>query len=165
MALEVEDGTGKANAESYVSVADATTRHAALGDDTWAALTTAQMEEALRRATNYMTQAYRTRWTGLRRHSTQALDWPRYDVCVDGFYIDSDSVPADIANACADLALKAAAGDLNADLERAVIREKVGPLETEYSPHSSQAVRYRSIDMALAPYLTGSSAMARVVRA
>ena len=51
------------------------------------------------------------------------------------------------------------------DLTQAVIREKVGPIETEYSPTSPQSVRYRAIDMALAPYLTSGSGMARLVRA
>ena len=35
MALEVEDGTGKSTAESYISVADATTYHTARGNSTW----------------------------------------------------------------------------------------------------------------------------------
>jgi hypothetical protein len=164
MALVVEDGTGLANAESYVSVAAASTRQAVLGNTNWATLITAEMEEALRRATVHMTQAYRTRWTGMRINSAQALDWPRYGVVVDGYSVASDSVPADIANACADLAFKAASGDLAPDIERAIIRERVGPLETEYSAHGTQVTRYRAIDLALAPYLTGSSAMARLVR-
>lgn len=165
MSLIVEDGTGLSTAESYVSVANADTRMSNLGETTWAALSTTEKEQALRRSTIYMLQAYRSRWQGLRLNSTQALDWPRSWVVVDGYSVASDEVPADIANACADYALKAVAGDLNADLTRAVVRKKVGPLETEYSEHSPQSVRYRSIDMALAPYLTGSSAMATLVRA
>lgn len=166
MALVVENGTGLSNAESYVSVAGADTRMSNLGNTNWTTLTTVEKEQALRRATVYMAQAYRERWAGNRHTTTQALDWPRNSVVVDGFVvIESNVVPADVANACADLAFKAAAGDLNADIERAVIREKVGPLETEYSAHSPQTVRYRAIDMLLAPYLTGGGAMARLVRA
>lgn len=165
MALIVEDGTGLSTAESYASVTDANTRQTNLGNDTWATITTGQREEALRRATVYMGQAYRNRWTGQRVKSTQALDWPRYDVTVDGYPVSVTIVPTDIKNACIDLALKAAAGDLAADITRAVIREKVGPLETEYSAFDPQQTRYRSIDMALAPYLKGSSAMAMLVRA
>lgn len=165
MALIVEDGTGLSTAESYASVSEASARQTALGNDTWATITTANMEEALRRATRYMVQAYRTRWTGMRVKSTQALDWPRYNVEVDGYPVSVTIVPTDIKNACIDLALKAAAGDLAADITRAVIREKVGPIETEYSSFDPQQTRYRSIDMALAPYLKGSSAMATLVRA
>lgn len=166
MSLIVENGTGLSTAESYISVAATDTRMTALGNAPWAALTTAQKEEALRRAAQYMEQAYRTRWVGCRAHQVQALSWPRYiNELVDDIYIASDIVPADIANACADLALKAAAGELNADLERGVVRKKVGPLETEYDRNSPQSTRYRAIDMALALYLKGSSAMATLVRA
>lgn len=164
MALIVETGTGLSTAESYASVAQASTRMTAMGNDTWETITTAQMEEALRRATAYMVQAYRNRWAGTRLLRVQALDWPRYGVCVDGFDLPSTEVPTDVVNACIDLALKAAAGDLNADLTRATIREKVGPLETEYSAHGAEQTRYRSIDMALAAFLKGGAFNARVVR-
>jgi len=166
MSLIVEDGTGLPNAESYISVADADARQASLGNDLWATLTTAEKEEALRRATIYMLQAYRQRWTGYRAKIVpmQALDWPRYGVEVDHFPVHFDIVPADIANACADLAFKAAAGDLAPDLSQGVIREKVGPIETEYNRGSPQFVRFRSIDMMLAPYLTGGSSRAVLVR-
>ena len=164
MSLVTENGTGQATAESYISVASADARHTAFGNTAWTG-TDAVKEQALRRATAYMTQAYRGRWTGTKLTSAQALDWPRYDVSVDGYSVDSNIVPADIVNACADLALKASTDTLNADLERAIIREKVGPLETEYSAYSPQRPRYPAIDGALAPYLTGSAATAQLVRA
>lgn len=164
MSLVVENGTGLANAESYISVADANTRHTAFGNTAWTG-TDAVKEAAIRRATAYMLQAFRTRWTGERLTQAQALDWPRYDVCIDGFPVATDEVPADIANACADLALKALSDTLAPDLERAVVRKKIGPLETEYDAYSPQAKRYRAIDLMLAPYLRGASAMATLVRA
>lgn len=165
MSLIVEDGTGLAAADAYVSAADADARHSSLGNTNWSSLTSDEKDQAIRRATLYMEQAYRSRWIGCRVHEAQALSWPRYDVFVDGYWIDSEAVPADIANACADLAFKAASGDLNADLTRGVVRKKIGPLETEYDRNSPQSVRYRAIDMVLAPYLKGSSAMASLVRA
>jgi hypothetical protein len=166
MALVHETGAGLTNAESYIAVADADTRMSLRGETTWAALTTAQKEEALRRATDYMEQAYRQRWQGNKHTVEQALSWPRNSVVVDSYVvIDSDVVPPEVANACADLALKAAADDLNADLTRAVVRKKIGPLETEYDRASPQSKRYRAIDMALAPYLKGSSVSAMLVRA
>ncbi len=165
MALVAEDGTGRADAESYATVAEATARHAAFGNTAWAAIATDALKEAaLRNATLHMTQSYRTRWQGMRVNQIQGLDWPRVSVVVDGYSVDSDIVPADVKDACIDLALKASSGELNPDLERAVIREKVGPLETEYSDHSPQQVRYRAIDMALAPYLTGGGSNNRIVR-
>lgn len=167
MALEVEDGTGKANAESYISVADADTRRSNLGGDAgWTAASTAEKEAALRKSTEYMLQAYRDRWQGYRQVTEQALDWPRNSVVVDEFVVvDSDVVPAEVKNACADLALKAISESLAPDLERAVVRERVGPIETEYDRASPQSKRFRAIDMMLAPYLTGGGANMRLVRA
>ena len=164
MALIVEDGTGKADAESLITLAAANTRHTALGNTAWTG-TDAAKEAALRRATIYMEQAYRSAWKGARRTIEQALSWPRYGVTVDGFYLDSDAIPTDVANACADLALRALAGDLSEDQTRAIKREKVGPLETEYSEYSPQTTRYRAVDMALAPYLKGAGAQLRLERA
>jgi hypothetical protein len=157
MALTVEDGTAKTDADSYISVADADTRHAALGNTEWASLTTAVKEQNLRNATIYMIQKYRTLWQGTRTTSTQSTDWPRYGVYVDGFSVDYDVLPVDIANACADLGLRANEGDLLTDLSREVIRKKIGPLETEYASGSQEDKRYRSIDLMLAPYLGGTS--------
>lgn len=162
--LIVEDGTGLANAESYVSVADADARHAALGNTSWTGAD-AVKEAALRRATEFLEQSYRNRWKGTRRSREQALSWPRYGASVDGYDVSSTVVPVEVANACADLALRSLADDLNPDTPRAVIREKVGPLETEYDPNSPQGTRYRSVDMALSAFLKGSGAMVSLVRA
>lgn len=165
MALEVEDGTGKANAESFISVADAGTRHTAFGNAAWTG-TDAVKEAALRRATAYMEQAYRTRWVGCRVESDQALSWPRVVTeLVDGFWIDSDVVPAEVANACADLALRALADDLNADQERAIVREKTGPIETEWDRYAPQTTQFRAVDMMLSHLLKGGPGMARLERA
>lgn len=156
MALIVEDGTGLATAESYISVADASARLASLGDTTFDALASdALRETALRKATNYMEQRYSTRWKGERITADQVLSWPRYDANVHGYILDSDKVPVAVANACADLALISLTETLNPVLDRAVVREKVGPLETEYSEHSPQSRRYPAIDQMLAAYMKG----------
>lgn len=153
-----------ATAEAYVSVADADARHTALGNTAWTG-TDAVKEAALRRAAIYMEQRYRSRWTGRRVNSTQALSWPRYDVMVDGYSVDSDVVPADVANACADLALIALSETLNPTLTQTVVREKVGPLETEYLPGSNAAPRWVAVEQTIAPYIAGAGFNARLVRA
>jgi hypothetical protein len=165
MSLNVEDGTGLSTSESYASVSDADTRLGNLGMTIWSPLQTSEKEAALRRATNYLEQAYRESWKGLRLHKDQALSWPRWDVLVDNFPTDPNSVPPEVKNACIDLALKAAAGDLNADLTRGVITKKIGPIETQYDRYSPQSVRYPSIDQQLRPFLRGSGANAMLVRA
>ena len=164
MALVVETGAGLETAESFVSVADADARHTALGNTAWTG-TDAVKEAALRRATQYMEQAYRSSWKGTRVLRAQALSWPRYGAVVDGYDLDSNYVPTEVANACADLALKALSETLAEDLTRGVVREKVGPLEVEYDRASPQSTRYRAIDMALSPFLKGGAMNAMLVRA
>ena len=154
MALEVEDGTGKATAESFISVTDASTYHTARGNTAWAALASDTVrEQCLRKATDYIEQVYRSRWQGCRVGETQALSWPRYDVEVEGYAIDSNIVPTEIKNACAELALRASAADLNPDLTQGVLSEQVGSIQVTYDKASPQFTRYRAIDALLSPYL------------
>lgn len=163
MTLIVETGAGLTTAESYISVADADARHTALGNTAWTGLD-AVKEQALRRATQHMEGAYRQRWRGTRLMRAQALSWPRYGAVVDGWAVESTVVPIEVANACADLALRALTDTLAADLTRSVVREKVGPIETEYDRYSPASTRFLAVDMALAPYLMGGAAVCSLVR-
>ena len=175
MALVVEDGTGRADAESYCSVATASAYHAARGNADWATIASDTVrEQCLRKATDYMA-VFRTRWDGYRKTSVQALDWPRYMVPMKDSYLygefgaayyDDDIVPAAVQNACAELALKVAQGtDLTPDLSPPVVREKVGPLETEYLPGARQTTRYFGVESMLAPFFCGSTSSMKVSRA
>lgn len=171
MALIVEDGTAKTDAESYATVAQVDTYQSNRGVTLWATLSTNEKEQALRRATTYMTGVYRLKWKGTRVNSTQALDWPRnwveYEdyafVTQNGaqtiggfFYYPANEVPVEVVNACCELAFKAAFGDLQPDIGRRTVREKVDVIEVEYDRFSPQYVMYRSIDNMLSPLLGGS---------
>ena len=174
MALVVETGAGLANAESYISVADADTYHANRANAAWVSVT--DKEAALRKATDYMLQNYRMAWKGVRMTATQALDWPRGYVYREAFiyggvssfpYLVADNiVPVEVKNACAELALKAGTADLNPDLTKDIITQTVGPISTTYAESSPQQKRYRAIDMMLRPYLkeSGTGINASVVR-
>ena len=154
MSLIVEDGSIVTGAESYISVADASTYHTARGNAAWAALASDTVrEQCLRKATDYMEQVYRSRWQGCRVGETQALSWPRYDIEVEGYAVDSDIVPTEIKNACAELALKASAAELNPDLTQGVLSETVGSISVTYDKASPQFTRYKAIDAILSPYL------------
>jgi hypothetical protein len=173
MALTVEDGTGKADSESFVSVSDADTYHSNRGNTDWASLATAAKEQALRKATDYMEQLYRLMWKGYRHTEAQALSWPRdevervdYAFLNQSSFYDNDVVPNEVKNACAELALRASADDLAPDLTQGVKREKVDVLEVEYDTNSPQYTRYRAIDNMLAPLLKGTGgAFRKVMRA
>lgn len=159
MALIVEDGSRVAGADSYLSVADADTHHTARGNTGWTGDAGAK-EAALRKATDYLGQTYRQRWRGVRIDSNQALDWPRTglaEIAVDG-------VPGDVRHATAELALLALTTDLNPPLARGgkVVREKVGPIETEFADAAPGRTRYPAIDGLLAPLLARTGRLMRV---
>lgn len=165
MSLIVENGTGMATAESYISVADADTYHSNLGNATWAALTTTVKEQLLRKATNYMVQTYRSAWAGIRKNDTQSLDFPRYlvpkyDNGAMYSYYDENSVPKEVKDACCEFALKANTSSLAPDLDRLTKREKLGTLEVEYDTTKGLPyVQYRAMDNLLFPLMkptTGS---------
>ncbi|MDN2697147.1 hypothetical protein O0882_12550 [Janthinobacterium sp. SUN073] len=160
--LITETGAGLADAESYASVAAADTRCTSLGLSAWTALAEADKEIALRRATLFMA-TYRTRWAGCRVHQRQALDWPRYNVVVDGFAVPSNCLPLDVVNACIDLAVRAGRGEeLLPDLDtgsNAIKKDKTGPLETEYFQNTTDArERFVAVDALLAPYFGAAGA-------
>lgn len=165
MALITEIGTASAASESLCDIATALTYHADRGNSAWAVLTTAQQEQALRRATDYMERVYKAQWQGLRVNNTQALDWPRVGVTANGYYVLSTIVPIPVQRACAELALRAAAGDLLSDTNQQKIRTKVGDIEVEYDKNSPQATQYSAVDALLSPYLSTNSGIAhRIVR-
>lgn len=159
--LTIETGAGLADAESYASIAAADVRCASLGLTAWAALAEADKEIALRKAMIFMA-AYRTRWAGRRVYQHQALDWPRYNVAVDGFIVPSTVVPPDVVHACIDLAVRAGRGEeLLPDLDtgsNAIKKDKTGPLETEYFQNTTDArERFVAVDALLAPYFGAAS--------
>ena len=168
MSLIVETGTGSATSESYISVADADIYHAARGNAAWAALSTTEKEQALRKATAYMLGTYRARWSGMRFGTTQALDWPRSLVPLRDVpfstYVADNVVPAEVSTACASLAVRAAAGALLADQTRRKSSVTVGPISTTYEAGGKVSVTYAEIDAMLRPYLTTGAGQVRLVR-
>lgn len=170
MALIVEDGTGKVDAESFASVAEADTYHLNRGNAAWAALPSATVkEQCLRRATDYMQQMYRERWEGWRKTVAQALEWPRSGAISDAnypypIYVADNIVPPQVKNACVELALKANSGALVADLDRAKSHVKVGEIEVTYDPQSTETKRYPTVEAYLMPLLRGNGNSVRLVR-
>jgi hypothetical protein len=169
MTLIVEDGTALATAESYVSVADASTILTARGSDQWMTMTTTQMEQALRRATAFMVGRYRLRWLGTRMTMTQALDWPRSLVPMRDVpfttYLLNTIVPQDVKTACALLALRAASGPLLADQSQRKHSVTVGPISTVYAEGAPVAVQYVEVDNMLRAYMKNGAGQVNMVRA
>ena len=165
MTLIVEDGTGKADAESYITVAAATYYHLAMGNTAWAALASDTIrEQLLRKATAYMLQMYGQRLSGYRTTNTQALDLPRAYMtdarknatgCV--YYVATDTIPVEFKNACALLALKAATITLLPDVEPTVTSESIaGAISVTYDTNSTPYTTFTEIDFMLSPFFVNA---------
>jgi hypothetical protein len=171
MALTVEDGTGLTNAESYLSVADTDTYLANHGNPTvWSSASTAQKEESLRLATQYLDAQYGARWKGRRSNEDQRLNWPREGVVdADAYVIDTDEMPQALKDACAEMAYRHRNGEpMLADLEssdRSIKRERVkaGPVEEEkeYFGAKPTQKRYPLVDLLLRPLLRSTQMVER----
>ena len=167
MALTVEDGTGLANADSYLSEADADTYHTNHSNSaSWSGATTATKEAALRMATQYLDAVYGMLWLGTRTNELQALDFPRQDIFDrDGFVVSSTAVPQEIKNACAEAALRnitETAGLLPDITSPGTIKsesDKIGALATSktYVGGKSQIKKFRIIDLLVAGLIDSGS--------
>ena len=150
MTLTVEDGTGLAGADAFVSLADCTTYCTAHGLTDWTGQPSSPpdlKEAAIRRATSHLSNAFT--WKGYRLNGrSQALAWPRAGVRdQEGEDVASDEVPVEIVQACCEIAARelTTPGFMTPDvtLTDRVKREKVGPIETEYAatPLTAEAAK------------------------
>jgi hypothetical protein len=160
MAFVAEDGTGKVDANAYVTVEYCDAYFLDRGNAIWAAAQTTAKQQAIVRATDYI----ETRWFGKFKGSPafpdtpQALSFPRIYTGPDagvaygrvpGFWyadylpsndpaITPQAMPVVLSKATAEYAMRALSITLAPDLQvdptgRGVQmqKEKVGPIETE----------------------------------
>lgn len=157
--LVVETGAALADANTYCSLAYADTYHSERGNTAWPLLSVGARKAALVRATDWLEQRYLTSWAGDPTTDTQALAWPRAEVLKPSeraYYLD-DEMPDALRRATAELALRASTATLTPDQTAATVqREKVGPLEVEYSPYSNTGgVNYPVVQGLIAHLLGG----------
>ena len=158
MALIIEDGSGRSDAESYVSLADCDAYHSARANSSWTGDEAAK-EAALLEATAFVEDSYRGLWRGVRSKWEQALSWPRFGVIdQDGFQVASDSLPSLLQAAVCEAALRAIEGDLTPDLDRGgqIKRQKVDVIETEYKEDAPPGKVYPEIENKIACLLVNS---------
>lgn len=135
MALIIEDGTGKEDAESYASAADLVSYAANYGVSI---PDTVPAQEALLRRSALQMQVMG--WKGRKTHSTQALAFPRYGAEVDGEFKPSNLIPRQIQYGQMALAAEIHADDIDPPAQRqgAVIRERVeGAVDVQYAENKS----------------------------
>lgn len=157
MAIVVEDGTGKADAEAYVSVAEFKDYCDKWGLD-YTGQTDPQIEVLLRKATNYMVTLFRASWQGCRVAQGQALDWPRYDVELEGYAFASNAIPAEVTAACCELAHIANTTPLLPTVSKRGLKSvKIGPLAVSYDGDGNSAPAFVQAVRRLAPLLTAAA--------
>jgi hypothetical protein len=145
MPLIIEDGTGKVDGQSYMSVDD----FEAMATLRGAALTTefGSSEQVLLTAMTYIESQT---FIGFKNTRAQALQWPRSGVVIDGYDYEPEEIPGELISALYETAIAVDAG-LNplATTGRATKREKVGDLEVEYMDNARAASTFPAINAAL----------------
>lgn len=176
MALVVEDGTGKSDAESYVSISEVESYFSLRGVTDWDGLPaspspTAAQEAILRKATEYIDQTYADLFKGSRVKDEQALAWPRAYVEVDGVYLSSTALPVALKRATCEVAKLIASGeDVTPTLERGnrirTKTETVGPISQRiaYADDAPVTNVYTSVHRYMKQLLDSSSSIRSVVR-
>lgn len=131
--ITVENGTQVANANSFVSVANARI----YAENRGVAFPASNDEVAamLIRAVDYL-EAQECLFQGSRVSASQALAWPRKEVYLHNDLVPPNIIPNSLISAQIQLAMAINAGlDLQPNISPSayVIKEKVGPIETEYA--------------------------------
>jgi hypothetical protein len=153
----VEDGTGKTNSNSYISEADFSTWLADRG-----ITLTGDAGELLIKANDYLETLV---FIGNKYSEAQALQWPRYNVHVDGFYIEPATIPKDLKTAQMQFAVSINAGvDPLATIGRATKKVKLDVMEIEYMDNASSQPFITAGNAALSKLLAGGGLNFKVSR-
>lgn len=163
MALIVENGTEVAGANTYASDAEFIAYAAARGKTI--ASTATNREIQLIKAMDYI-EGHRAKFKGTKNNQLQALQWPRYNVVIDTYYLDSDEIPQELKEAQMEAAIFINSSEiLKSGTIQNISREKLDKLEVAYfSGGSYEVARTDSVDVKLDVLLNrGSSGLNGVV--
>lgn len=148
MAIVVEDGTGLADAESYLSVAAFKAWADAWGKPYGAASDTV-IEQKLRQASAYIDTL--ARYKGQR---IGALEFPRTGL-LDWSGLAVTGLPTRVKTACGELAFTALTEELfvNQDRGGKIVSESVGPISVSYAADAPAGKTIVLAAQMLAPYV------------
>jgi hypothetical protein len=163
MAIAIEDGSGlNTDAESYLDAVGFRDLAVARGHSV-SGYESDVIEEALRRATDFLEATGLERWKGVRYRTDQALAFPRVGVVVDGQTLPTEVIPQALLKALVEATIRELAkpGALTPDYTIApqVIERTVGPITTKFSDTTkldpaATVPRFDVIERLLAPLLT-----------
>ncbi len=118
LTLTVEDGTSKADANTYISLDDANTYfEGRLNVSPWTDASDATKQAALVQSARILD--HYVAWLGYKTDQDQAMQWPRWGICYEGsryyecpdqpqtwiYALDSETIPQEIKDAQCELAL------------------------------------------------------------
>lgn len=151
MALTVENGTGLAGADAYISLVEFKT-FCSDRNYRWESFEDFQLEASIRLATSWI-DTY-SRYKGSRLASSQALEFPRTDL-TDWSGYTVTGVPKRVKDACAELAFKGLSEPLYQDLDRGgmITSESVGPISVSYSEGAPAGKVWQFAVNLLKPYV------------
>ncbi|MAF43763.1 MAG: hypothetical protein CMI54_06315 [Parcubacteria group bacterium] len=158
MALIIEDGTIVADANSFIDLAYARAFAEARGvtlsaDDVI-------LEVSVIKAMDYIIE-FEPNLKGDRLGTVQELMYPRENVLYFGEYLDDGVMPKELLNAQAQAVMDIAAGTdpTPNGTTGHVIKNKVGPIEQEFSDKGSPSVKpiLRKVEVMLAPLLKNTA--------
>jgi hypothetical protein len=162
MPLIIETGTGRADAQSYVTAGDVAT-YAVLFGLTPPTSPNVSIMQAMR----YLEGCYYDRWVGYKKSELQALSWPRaFANRRDGWTIPESTIPKEVKDAVCALAIKHGNGE---DLLPAVTaanrikKEQIGPIMVEYADNAPSYTMYKDIEFILTSVLSSRN-FAKVAR-
>jgi len=157
MALIVEDGTEVSGANSYVSAADYVAWADARGV-TYPAYP--QIEQKILRAMDYIESLS---FVGQKNTETQALQWPRAYVLIDGYSVESNEIPIQLKTAVYEAVKVEVDGDskLTAS-ERDTAKEKIGDIEVTYKSSSGMKRSTPALTRALRKLIRNVTEVSRV---
>lgn len=138
MPLIIEDGSAVQDANSYVGLDEARELASIRGITLSASETelTGQLVSAADRLTSY-----ESRFSGYRVSGVQGLSYPRTNSYRYGSVYPNDSIPKELKLAQVMMAnILQEGGEIWASNTSGILREKVGPLETEYSEAAADSV-------------------------
>lgn len=138
MALIIETGTGATDSQSYASE----TAFASYALDRGISVKGTD-EKLLITAMDYLESK---NFIGDKGTRDQALQWPRVNATIDGYYVDSDAIPQLLIDAQIEIALSIDSGvNPLATVDREIKKEKVDIIEVEYMDNTLDS-----------PYLTAA---------
>ena len=156
--IVVETGSIVSGANSYISEADMGTYATDRG-----VTIAGTAADLLIQAMDYIeSQSFQ----GLKKTSAQALQWPRTNVVIDSYAVNSDVIPQLLKDALCEFCIGIDGGtNPLANVARETVREKVGDIEVEYSPNSRSADYLAAGETKLRKLLANQSGIsARVIR-